>query len=226
MSNIDWPLTFKGFETFLTPLADASWPIGIAAIFWMFRADIRALLPRIRSFKGAGVEAELHGESLVQDAGHDIIPLRFGTEFPPPHDVFTPLDQYLRDILDRDIGGDDEKKLAWAIRVRSVSEASRLHEANFRMMFGSQLKALRVLNNAIQAPASDFERFFEEAKSNADFAAIHEGRSFEEWGQFMLQTGYVQELADTDPPEVGITPFGRHFLVWITEARVIDYRPG
>lgn len=226
--EVNWPLTFQGFETFLSPLAEASWPLGFLVALWIFRKEIRALIPRIRSIKGVGVEAELLGEAQQQDTSSTAATALpgFGTEYPPPHPVFTDLDQFLRNVLESEIGGDAEKKLAWAIRVRSASEAARIHEANLRVIFGSQLRALRALNIVGQAPAADFEPYYEEAKKDPANAAAYENRTFEDWGRFMLQTGYVAEVEATDPPEVRITPLGQHFLMWITEARVWDQRPG
>lgn len=56
---VDWHLTFEGVKTVLDPLASASWPIAIGATAYGFRDSIKAVLLRIRSFKGAGLEAEM-----------------------------------------------------------------------------------------------------------------------------------------------------------------------
>lgn len=228
--SIDWPTTFLGVKTVLDPVAAASWPIGLVAIFWLFRSELRQILPRIRSIKGAGVEADLHVDTQsapsLEAQERERLPAGFGTEYPPPHAVYTKIDELTRSILDQEIQGDADKKLAWAIRMRSISEANRVHETNYRLIFGSQIRALKRLNLTGRAPASQFEIFFQEAAANPESAAIHEGRTFEEWGQFLFNVGYVREVPESDPLEVEITEFGQQFLIWMTEARASEYRLG
>ena len=83
--------------------------------------------------------------------------------------------------------------------MRSVVEANRLHEAHYRVIFGSQLRALRQLNFLGRAPASQFEPFFQEIRDDPDTAPIYEGYTFEQWWQFLLNAGYVRSVGDTDP---------------------------
>jgi hypothetical protein len=228
--SIDWALTLQAIKTILDPIAAASWPIGVVTIFWLFRSDLRNILPRIRTIKGAGVEADLHIETQIATSPANQVSSElsagFGTEYPPPNLVYDELDKISRDILNREIQGDTEKKFAWAIRMRSISEASRIHEMNYRLIFGSQLKALRRLNVLDRAQVSQFEPIFQEAATNPDTAPFHEGRTFEEWGQFLLNTGYVRQVPNTAPLEVEISSFGQQFLVWIVEARASEFRPG
>ena len=228
--NVDWHLTFEGLKTFLDPVAKSSWPITFAWALWYFRKDVGLLLGRVRSIKGGGLEAELQadGQQTATDTTDDgvALPAGFGTEMPPPHPVFTPLDDLAKDILKNQVGGDAEKKLAWAVRMRSISESNRIHEANYRVMFGSQLKALKNLNTLGKAPVSNFLPFFDDAKSNPDTAPIYHGRTFGQWGKFLVDTGYVKIIEDTENPEAEITAFGQQFLMWMTAARVSEFRPG
>ena len=228
--SVDWALTLQAIKTILDPIAAASWPIGVVTVFWLFRSDLRNILPRIRTIKGAGVEANLHIETQSATSPTNQVQgefrAGFGTEFPPPNPVYDELDKISRDILNGEIHGDVEKKLAWAIRMRSISEANRIHETNYRLIFGSQLKALRRLNVISRAHASQFEPVFQEAAENLETAPFHEGRTFQEWGQFLLNAGYVREVPSSNPTEVEITPFGQQFLTWMIEARASDYRPG
>jgi len=224
--EIDWKLTFEGFSTFLEPIADASWPIALVGALFLFRTEISGLFLRIKKIRGVGVEAELEADQQGNSTPSAPPLPAFGTEFPPPHEVWDDFDSFLRNVLDNEVGGSVEKRLAWAIRVRSVTETNRLHERHLRLIFASQVKALRALNFQGRAPAADFERFFEEAKADPDFATVHEHRTFEEWGRFLLQTGYVKEVPNTVTIQVEITPFGRQFLTWMTEQRVPEVRFG
>lgn len=149
-----------------------------------------------------------------------------GTEFPPLHPVYSDVDVITNNTLDEFIGPDAslEKRLAWAVRMRSISETNRQHEQWYRIMFGSQLRALQRLSKLGTAPAEMFRPFFDEAAKNPETASIHEGRNFEEWGKFLLNIGYVQQVADTE--NVAITPLGLNFLMWMIEHKVNDWRPG
>jgi hypothetical protein len=225
--NIDWLLTFKGFETFLTPLATAAWPIGLFGVAWLLRSEIRGILPRIRSIRGAGLEADLAEGQSQENASPAPLPIAgFGAGMPPSDVVYNDFDQVLRSTLDNEFGADTEKKLAWAIRLRSLSEVGRLHEWNFRNMFGSQLRALRALNSTTQMKASDLEQYLKEAQANPDTMPIHQSRTFDEWVRYLIQTGYILESVEQEARTFEITNFGHNFLQWVTEARVWDFRPG
>ncbi|WP_336981565.1 hypothetical protein [Altererythrobacter fulvus] len=226
--SIDWPLTFSGFSTFLEPLASASWPIGIFAVALLFRSEIRALVARIKKLSGAGIEAELTIEALQHSTAPGteapLLPA-FGTEAPQPDQVYDALDREAREILEREIGGDLQKQLAWALRMRSISEAARRHEANFRIMMGSQLTALQRLNLLIRMPLEDFTSIYNEAVSNPDFAPMYERLQLDAWLNWLHSTGYI-EVTGVPPSTVSLTPWGGHFMLWMTQARVIPYRPG
>lgn len=228
---INWPWVFLGFKTILDPLAVASWPIAIGFVFWFLRQPITALIQRIKKVDGFGAQAEF--SPIEQRAEHKpsgsaelfLQKNRVATALPPQHDVYDMLDQSARKILQEAVQGDSDLQLQWAIRMRSISEAERIHEANYRIMFGSQLKALKELHLLLQAPASHFFRFYQEAASNPDWKLVYETRTFEEWGRFLINIGYVEVVSGTDPEEVRITPLGSHFLIWMTERRIPDFRP-
>ncbi len=225
--GIDWGLTFQGFKTVLDPLASASWPIAVGATAYGFRDSIKALLVRIRSFKGAGLEAEMAVEEQQAAATQaldapQLAPI--GTEFPPLHPVYTAVDAETSAVLDEFIGAAPEKRLSWAIRMRSISETNRRHEQWYRIMFGSQLRALQRLSKLGRAPAESFRPFFDEAAKQSETAPLHEGRTFEEWGQFLIDIGYVAQVPETN--DVAITPMGVNFLIWMVEAKVNEWRPG
>jgi len=123
--------------------------VGIAV--FAFRDNLRAALGRVRSIRGAGLEAELLTESqqgsalqVSQAAGQEMAAI--GTEFPPAHPVYTAMDAAANAILDEHIGVNPDKRFAWAVRMRSISETNRLHEVAYRYIFGSQLRALERLN--------------------------------------------------------------------------------
>ncbi len=224
--SIDWPLIFQGFSTFLDPLAAASWPIAIVMICWSFRKQIRDLISRIKSLKGGGLEAVMLIEKQdISELKTDQGLLKLGSGLPVTGTVHDQFDKELQELLDREFNSDDDTKLKWAIRLRSIAEVYRRHEAAFRIIFGSQLKALEQLHLVGKASASDFQGLYDEARNNTDFSVIYENRTFEQWGQFLIDAGYVK-FDEADSSKVEITPLGQDFLVWLTQARIPKIRFG
>lgn len=123
--------------------------------------------------------------------------------------------------------GSPERKLAWAIRARSVAEIERLHERNYRNIYGSQILALKALN-AIGgvAKGEDFRPFYDTAASTPEFKGAYENRSFELWGEFLIDAGYVEVVEGTEPLQVRLTIMGADFLHWLVRSRAPEFKPG
>lgn len=232
--GVDWPLVFQGVKTVLDPLAAASWPVAIGVVVWRFREPIETMIGRMRQFSGFGATAEFNSKDALnhqQGAEKTSTPalpaIGDPTKIPPLDPVFDILDQQLRNVLDQVIAGDDTLKLAWAIRQRSVSEATRIHETNYRLIFGSQIFALKTLNIVGQEPVANFEKYYgEQVISNPTWDYLHKDRTFEQWGQFLINAAYVVIVENSDPPIVQITPFGKQFLHWMILAGVSEYKAG
>jgi hypothetical protein len=232
--GVDWPLVFQGVKTVLDPLAAASWPIAIGVTAWAFRRPIESVIGRVRQFSGFGTTAEFATNEAImhqQDAEKTSTPalptIADPLQLPSADPVFDILDQQLRDVLDQDISGDYSLKLSWAIRQRSISEATRIHETNYRLIFGSQIFALKTLNTVGQGPVGDFERYYnEKVLTNPQWEAIHKGRTFDQWGQFLVDAAYVVIIEGSNPPIVQITPFGKQFLHWIIIEGVSEFKAG
>lgn len=225
------PIWLQTTEVALNALAASSWPIAFGVVAVLFRQPIKDLLTRMRRLNSFGSEAEfIPIEGTAQHAerangGKLSVPGNL-PQLPPPDAVYDLFDQYARKTLDTEVLGDTDRQLAWAIRMRSISEANRIHEFNYRLIFGSQIAALKALNTVTEAKAEDFRAYFDAAASNPEWKVIHEGRTFEQWGQFLVDASYVQLVEGTDPEVVRITPFGRQFLIWMTEARVSEVKVG
>jgi hypothetical protein len=230
--GVNWPLVLQGMKVVLDPIATASWPIAIGIIAYAFRNPITAMIGRIRQVTGFGGTAEFVTQEAAQQQTaeteqHPSLPAPTGAISPPPPDaVYDNLDTQLTNFLDQNVHGDTSAKLAWAVRARSISEANRLHEMNYRLIFGSQIVALKGLNVTGQGLVTVFENLFETAKTNPANEAIHKERTFDQWLQFLLNTGYVTRVEGSDPPLLQITPFGRQFLQWMVLFAVPEIKAG
>lgn len=189
------------------------------------------MIGRVRQVTGFGGTAEFAtpeiGSQQSADATKASLPALTDTSNLPPSDVvYDALDAQLKANLDQHIQGNADVKLAWAIRSRSVSEANRMHETNYRLLFGSQIAALKSLNVSGPAPVSDFEKFYAALASNPVNEPIHKDRTFEQWADFVANIGYVAAVEGSDPPQAQITPFGRQFLQWMIVNGVSEFKPG
>lgn len=230
--NVIWPLVFQGVKTVLDPIAQASWPIAIGVVAWAFRNPLTAMIARVRQVSGFGGTADFATPEIGSQQSADAtkassLPALSDTANAPPTDaVYDALDARLGADLNQHIQGNADVKLAWAIRSRSVSEANRMHETHYRLLFGSQIAALKSLNVCGPAPISDFEKFYAAIATNPANEPIHKDRTFEQWADFVANIGYVEAVEGSTPPQARITPFGRQFLQWMVVNGVSEFKPG
>lgn len=231
--NVDWPIVFEGVKTVLDPLSNASWPIAVGVIAWVFREPVKGMIGRVRQLSGFGGTADFtasdaisHRQSAEGSVTASLPALADTNNLPPSDPVFDILDGQLATVLEQHVQGDANVKLAWAIRQRSVSEANRIHETNYRLIFGSQIHALKTLNVVGIGAVSEFEAFYESVRANPTWEAMHKDRTFDQWGQFLIDAAYVMVVEGSNPSAVQITPFGRQFLQWMVLVAVPDAKPG
>ena len=230
--DVNWPIVFQGVKTVLDPIAAASWPIAIGIVVWAFRDQIRAMIARVRQVSGFGVTSEFASQEAGSQQSVDAtkaasLPAISDTgTLPLPDPVYDILDNQLIATLDQHLKSGPDVKLAWAIRSRSISEANRMHETSYRLMFGSQIQALKALNVIGQSPLSEFEKFFANVAANPANDSIHKDRTFAQWAEFIANVGYATPVEGSDPQQVQITPFGRQFLQWMIIAGVSEFKPG
>ena len=226
---LDWPLVIQGTKVVLDFLGQISWPVAVVLIIYFFRTKVADLLSRIDNVDAFGVKAKINLPSSISQQGV-AVSTEDGignnqTQPPQPDPLYTQFDNVVRAEIEKHITGDAETKLAWAIRLRSMSEVNRAHETAYRLIFGSQIKALRVLNTLTSAPIDYFKPLFETYASSADWKEVHKDRTYEDWGKFLVDMGFVAIDENQTPPTVHITVLGQSFLNWLNLARVPDERP-
>ena len=235
-----WELVVTFSKYVLEAISGSSWPIAVFAIAWIFRDKIDSLIDRIKQISGLGAAAEFSpGEKYMQQE-EKVNAFAFSTaqsspgmanlnnnERPPNSDpVFDILDNQLRETLEQQFHQNCEIKLAWAIRMRSISEATRMHESNYRLIFGSQIKALKLLNAHGVSNIGDFKTFYENVRVDPANEIFHKDRSFEHWGKFLVSINYVKINDGSERHTVEITPLGKQFLQWMVLYEVSEFKPG
>jgi hypothetical protein len=217
----------------------ASWPtavtlLGVAFLVTQQRA-LSGLLDRATKVSAgpAAIEAAARAEQQQVEASKPAesqalpppqlpqAPVRQPSP-PEPNSAWDSFDSRLRAQLEQAIGDNAEVKLAWAIRLRSQALVERMHETNYRVIFTSQISALKQLNLIGQATLSQARRVYEEAaRQNPDF---YSRVTWESWSGFLVNTGYV-DIGGGDDPTVTLTPLGNDFIVWMAARRVLEVKP-
>ena len=228
---VDWPTVVSMIRAVLEPIASAAWPIAVALIFFQVRLPLQQLIGRVKSLSGWGASVDVMPRQDTQTRQLEAVetggaPVNSsGLVLYDP--VYDPFDNTLRDWIENSVHGDDGVKLKFAIRQRSISEVARLHEFHYRYIFGSQIRALILLNQVEQAPVEHFRQIYEtQVLPDPANAVIHAGRTFEQWGEYLVNTGYVAVEETSEPPLVRITPLGRHFCAWLGITGASQAKPG
>lgn len=228
---IDYPLVFKGISTFLEPISQASWPIAILAIVLIFRKPLEKLIGRMKQVTAFGHTADFAIADPNQQQSHVASSSTSAPALPqtgtllPPDPLLERMDTELLALIDNKIEGDDRTKLAWAVRERTITELARRHEANYRVIFGSQITALQTLNQTGDHSVRDIEQVYERDIRPA-FPDLHKNRDFAQWGGFLVDAGYVAFVEGSNQTRVQITPLGQGFLQWMVAAQVPQVKPG
>jgi len=113
--------------------------------------------------------------------------------------------------------GDRENLL---IHNLAVTRVAYFCESIYNQIFGSQIGALKHINERIAVKANDLQPIYERAK--ADWPSIHQGRSFEQWLEFMHKADLISRVGDT----LELTHFGREFLRYLVIQRYPEVKVG
>jgi hypothetical protein len=219
-----------------------SWPVAVLVLALYFRKPLTALLNRIDLFKGPGIEVSAPiGSASKQKIEAEKVPdedqLAIGV--PTQHELPLPEGLQERQHAVRTYGGDDhilllqmtlikeqlaELRLALdseetaQILIRHLAATQLLYKAErvYRLIFGSQIAALRFLNENGQQPAESLRPMFERARSRSP--KFYGEYPFEEWIGFLVGQHTVTPLNGSNRYDISV--FGVEFLRWMTTTSV------
>jgi hypothetical protein len=189
----------------LVDLAKAiAWPSAVFALGYMFRSDVRALFPRLTKAGPSGLEFDPARQLLAVTSKELKVLPGFPDRTPMITKVETDLHAEL-DIIDPD------KRIDVLIRHLAVARLGRNFEQILRILFGSQIRALRTLSEAEGGRTSPAESvtYFDEVK--AKYADFYEKNTFDEWIQYPVSAGLIEPKNE----QVTITELGREFLTYM-----------
>jgi hypothetical protein len=222
------------------------WPVMLLAVAWIFRKQIAGLIDRIEKGKLWGAEFDTplqtagSGKKVSDDlkglAGSDRIEPTIGGRLAKPEPTTPPtpassnadqassvvvkqIENIRQDPRLKDLG--PEAMVEVLLRAQAAVQLMVTFERVYRLIFGSQLTALRMADRPGGVPIADIRKLFERFK--AAFPEVHKNRTFEQWAQFLIDTGMGVPLPDAgSTPMAGVTDLGHEFLEYVRQMRYPD----
>ncbi len=213
---------------------------GLLAFAGLFRPEVRKKLGDLRALTFPGGSADLTGgEAAAQIEAQKHAPeterLPVPTpepgerlpELPPPSPVYGPLETELRHRIETVVPGGLDVQMAWAVRIAVAAQVERDHEQTYRLIFGSQITALKELN--VRGPitvAQAKEIYALTALRN--YPDIFKPETFEAWGDYLLTRGLVavERQPVDDDTRAALTPLGKDFLMFLTGRGLSEHKWG
>lgn len=135
---------------------------------------------------------------------------------PPVHDILSPCDaHYLSLVRSEDLTQEQREK--WLARIASSYTDLWRQENHYRLIFGSQIAFLKRLHLFGPQPVDSVKEFYE---ANGAIPPPIPTYTFENWFGWLIESKDVAVEVD----QVFITPLGKRFLQWMTEAAVVDQK--
>lgn len=215
---VDWNYVLQGGKIVADVLSAAAWPIAAAWIATRFKEPISRAIDRARKFSAMGIDADLpiaQAEAVADAIPESVVPARTVPAEPPYDPLLTPMDEdYLKRANTEDLS--PEQRMKWLARIASLNFEAWRHENHYRVIFGSQVGFLKVLNHQGPQDESAAKRWYE-------FGGLKtEAFQFDGWLQFLLTS---HDIVRRDDGKFAITEAGRRFLVWLTSNSIPDNKP-
>lgn len=183
-----------------------SWPLALFFVIWLFRKELRAQIPRLRSATVTGLEfqdqqnAVVEAKALVSEPDHILASVKAIEE-----DLLKQVDELQEHI-----------RLPRAIRLLAVARLERAFERVFSQIFGTQIELLRRLQVKTMS-FSEAELFY---KNVVEQYAIFDEIELHQYLRYLVQNGLL--IAEGD--NLSITDVGRDFLTFVATSKADVFR--
>jgi hypothetical protein len=216
-----WIELIKAVAELVTPLA---WPIAVVIVCLKFKAVLLDAAPslfrRKVEFEGFGVKAKIEAAEQQQATAENPATeklLRTPALDPSPRPAVNIVEKALRDEL-KDI--ETEKREPHLVRSLALTRLERGHEFTYNRIFGSQIAWLKRLNEVGRATVDDARGFFRPYAEQ--FPQIYTNYGFDGWLNFLKASALIAQHDNV----LEISEFGRDFLMYLTERRLSEIKPG
>jgi hypothetical protein len=201
-------------------ISNIAWPAIFLLGGWYFRSETRAAFIRLKEVGPGGLK--LDGPAAVQQQSASERPsnaLIVGIKQFISAEQLEPAAAQVREQLASQTKDKDEQL---DVLIHSVASLSIQlgHERNYNLIFGSQLAALVRMNEATGAREDVIRALYDEAAIK--YPELYKKYTFDEWLQFLTT---ASGLASRNGELLQTTPFGRGFLRYLVDRRMIVSRP-
>ena len=206
-SPLNMNTTAATIQSLAALLKALAWPASVLTIALFYKADLKAIIPRLRKAGPSGVKLDppLQQSVVITDLSGTI-------SKPLPGIARTEAVEDLERILRQQISTiQDGDRIDRLILELSQARLTAHFERVYRVIFGTQILGIRRLNER-KSPVDldELKKFFLEY--TAQFAAIYEHYGFEGWLAFMLNEMLVRQSAGI----IEISPTGKDLLLYLT----------
>lgn len=187
-------------------LAAMAWPVAAILIARVFRDEIRQLFGRVTKLSLSGAEFGVSNQNLISralpSAPEELKKIPGVERTAAIANLEIALHEKLKEF-------DDDVKLDLLVRELAQTRLDVVFMNAYRMIFGSQIRLLKVLKEAGGILSIDeVSEFFEKEKKLSN---VHEGRTVTEFISFLVHFNLVSEGDE----ELVLTPVGYDFLLFL-----------
>lgn len=199
-----------------------AWPITVVVVALAFKSEFLAFIPPMLRRK---IELELPGGfkakigAAEQQQGGNPTDKKLDENpaiKPSPRAALNLIETRLRGELE---SMDAARKEPVLLRELAQSRLEMGHEFTYNRIFGSQILALKRLNEVGCATVDDAREFFKPYAEQ--FPQIYSNYGFDGWLGFLISNSLIVQNGSV----LKISDFGRDFLIYLTDRRLTESKP-
>ncbi|MGU3449805.1 hypothetical protein [Methylobacterium sp. 391_Methyba4] len=146
---------------------------------------------------------------------------------PPPSPVYAPIEADLRRRIEQAVPGPLDVQMAWAVRIAVAAQVEANHEQTYRLIFGSQIHALKQLNTLGPLTVRQAREIYNNTALR-NFPGTFKDEEFPAWGEYLMNRGLVtlEPGEPTENTKAFLTPLGKDFLLFMVGRGLTEYKWG
>jgi hypothetical protein len=195
-----------------------AWPVVLLAALCFFRAEIKAIFPRVRQLGWSGLTVDSAPAQTSVIAGAANAP-SIDTYFTPfvPSDVLKMAADSIRATLPKDVPDPTE----FYLHASAALYVQLNHERCYRFIFGSQIVLLKRVNEIANFPVAGAITIYDDARRLYEEVYATWAITFESWLNFPLNAGLINRNGDL----LNVTPQGKNLLRYMVDYRMAENKP-
>jgi len=230
----------KIVEAVLRLLEIAVWPAFFGLLVWCFREEVKRAAARIIELGLTGAKfappsppdqipakptvsvsegvgsAQGVGAATGVSSGAAVLVAAIKAKF--SEDQLAPIVQELRH--DPKIGSSPQDQVESLLYFSASLSVQLGHERNYRMIFGSQLQLLEMMNADVGVSKEAAKSTYDAARTA--YSDVYRSITFEQWIGFLINAGLCNVAPNGN---YVLTPYGRGFLRYIVDMHLPTNKP-